>query len=39
VDGLEGNDFVSGGPGTNGDCYADSADEIDFATCENVFVV
>jgi len=34
VDGTVGDDFVSGGPGTGDHCIADSADEIDFATCE-----
>ena len=38
VDGIVGNDFVSGGPGTHDYCAADSADEIDFATCEEVEV-
>jgi hypothetical protein len=31
-------DFVSGGPGTHDYCAADSVDEIDFATCEEVEV-
>jgi hypothetical protein len=35
---VDGNDFVSGGPGTNDDCHADSNDEIDFSTCENVYL-
>jgi len=32
-DGVEGNDFVSGGPGED-ICVADSIDEIDQPTCE-----
>jgi Ca2+-binding RTX toxin-like protein len=35
-DGIDGNDFVTGGPGTQDYCEADSADEIDFSTCEDV---
>lgn len=33
ADGVEGNDFVSGGPGFDV-CVADSIDEIDQPTCE-----
>jgi Ca2+-binding RTX toxin-like protein len=37
VDGVVGNDFVSGGAGTNDTCYVDSADEA-ASSCENIIV-
>ena len=37
-DGVEGNDFLSGGGGTHDDCSADSRNEIDTQICEDIFI-
>ena len=37
-DGIPNNDFVIGGGGTEDHCYADSMDEINKETCENIHV-
>jgi Ca2+-binding RTX toxin-like protein len=37
-DEIVNNDFVIGGGGTDDECYADSPGEIDYTTCEHVFL-